>query len=167
MVSKALRLTSVVVVLALSQPAFAWAGFQARVITVHEGDRLTIRHDGRTETIYLKDIDCPQLKQPYGKQARHATAAYVGNREVIIQTLHRDRHGRSTAEVFLPDGRNVGRELVKEGLAWSQRSTSGDRTLADFEELARASRRGLWSDPHPVPPWKWKTIKKSSRKFSD
>src|SRR5215218_7583804 len=125
MVFKALTLTSLLVLLALLTPAFTWAGFQARVITVHEGDRLTIRHDGRTEMIYLKDIDCPDLKQPYGKQAKHATAAYVGNREVIIQTLRRDRHGRSIAEIVLPDGRNVGRELVKEGLAWSERSGSG------------------------------------------
>src|SRR5215212_7077630 len=149
MVSKALWLTSVMVVLSLSHTAFTWA-FQARVIAVHEGDRLTIRHDGRSEMIYLKDIDCPELKQPYGKQAKHATAAYVGNREVMIQTLQRDRQGRNTAEVLLPDGRNVARELVKEGLAWSQRSGSRDRSIADLEELARASGKGLWSEPHPV-----------------
>ena len=156
-----LQIVAAVLILFHSNGAFA--DFSAKVITVHEGDRLTIRHDGRSEIIYLKDIDCPNLKQPYGKQARHATAAYVGNREVMINMLQRDRQGRNTANILLPDGRNIGRELVKEGLAWWQRTGSGDGHLGELEELARASGKGLWSEPHPIPPWKWKTAKKTGR----
>jgi endonuclease YncB( thermonuclease family) len=148
-------------------PSLSWADFGARVVTVHEGDRLTIHHEGRSETIYLKDIDCPELKQPYGKQAKRATAAYVGNREVVVRALKRDRHGRITAEILLRDGRNVGHELLKEGLAWWQRSASNDASLEVLEELARASGKGLWSEPNPVPPWKWKDTKKTSRKYSN
>jgi endonuclease YncB( thermonuclease family) len=148
-------------------PSLSWADFGARVVTVHEGDRLTIHHEGRSETIYLKDIDCPELKQPYGKQAKRAIAAYVGNREVVVRALKRDRHGRITAEILLQDGRNVGHELLKEGLAWWQRSASNDASLEVLEELARASGKGLWSEPNPVPPWKWKTTKKTSRKYSN
>ena len=148
-------------------PALSWADFGARVVTVHEGDRLTIHHDGRSETIYLKDIDCPELKQPYGKQAKHAIAAYVGNREVVVRALKRDRDGRATAEILLRDGRNVGHELLKEGLAWWQRSASNDASLEVLEELARASGKGLWSEPNPVPPWKWKATKKTSRRSSN
>jgi micrococcal nuclease len=148
-------------------PALSWADFVARVITVHEGDRLTIRHDGRSETIYLKGIDCPELKQPHGKQAKHATAAYVGNRDVVVRGLTRDKQGLVSAEVLLHDGRNVGRELLKEGLAWWQRSASSDASLEVLEELARAERKGLWSEPHPVPPWKWKATKNTSRTYSN
>lgn len=167
MLFKALFLTSVLVALSVTYPVSSRAEFMARVVTVHEGDRLTIHHDGKTETVYLKDIDCPELKQSYGKQAKHATAAYIGGREVVVRTLARDRHGRATADILLPDGRNVGRELIKEGLAWWQRSPSGDRSLGELEELARASGKGLWSEPNPVPPWKWKTAKKASRKYSN
>ena len=70
-------------------PTLSWADFAARVVAVHEGDLLTIRHDGHNETIRLKDIDCPELKQPYGKQAKHVTAAYVGNRDVVVRGLMR------------------------------------------------------------------------------
>jgi len=160
-------MTGLVLALVATCPALSWAEFAARVVTVHEGDRLTIRHDGRSETIYLKDIDCPELKQPYGKQAKHAIAAYVANREVVVRALKRDRHGRITAEILLQDGRNVGHELVKEGLAWSRPDTSQGRSLGDVEELARAAGKGLWSEPHPVPPWKWKAVKKTSRKYSN
>ncbi len=148
-------------------PTLSWADFAARVVTVHEGDRLTIRYDGRNEMIRLKDIDCPELKQPYGKQAKHVTAAYVGNRDVVVRGLMRDKQGRVSADVLLYDGRNVGHELLKEGLAWWQRSASSNAGLDVMEELARASRKGLWTDPNPVPPWKWKAPKNTSRKYSN
>lgn len=148
-------------------PALAWADFVARVVTVHEGDRLTIYHNGKKEMIYLKDIDCPELKQPYGKQARNATAAYVGNREVVVRDLKRNQNGRTTAEVLLQDGRIVGHELIKEGLAWSRPETAEGRSLEIKEELARAAGKGLWSQPNPEPPWKWKAPKKTKRKFSN
>ena len=148
-------------------PILSWADFAARVITVHEGDRLTIHHDGRKETIYLKDIDCPDLKQPYGKQAKLVTAAFIGNRDVVVRGLKRDKQGRVSAEVLLHDGRNVGHELLKEGLAWWRRSASSDASLEVVEELARASGKGLWADSDPVPPWKWKAPKKTSQKYSN
>jgi len=160
-------ITGLVLALVAACPSLLWADFAAKVITVHEGDRLTIRHDGRSETIYLKDIDCPELQQPYGKQARRVTAAFVGNRDVVVRALTRDKQGRTSAEVLLPNGPNVGRELVKEGLAWWRRSGSDDLSLGDLEELARAEHRGLWSEPNPVPPWKWKAPKNTSRKYSN
>lgn len=148
-------------------PTLSWADFAARVVAVHEGDLLTIRYDGRNETIRLKDIDCPELKQPYGKQAKHVTAAYVGNRDVVVRGLMRDKQGRVSADVLLLDGRNVGHELLKEGLAWWQRSASSNAGLDVMEELAKASRKGLWTDSNPVPPWKWKAPKNTSRKYSN
>jgi len=160
-------ITGLMIALVAACPSLLWADFAAKVITVHEGDRLTIRHDGRNETIYLKDIDCPELKQPYGKQAKRVTAAFVGNRDVVVRALTRDKQGRTSAEVLLPNGRNVGRELVKEGLAWWRRSGSDDPSLGDLEDLARAEHRGLWSEPNPVPPWKWKATKNTSRKYSN
>jgi len=156
-----------VIALVATCPALSWADFAARVVTVHEGDRLTIHHDGRNETIYLKDIDCPDLKQPYGKQAKLVTAAFIGHRDVVVRGLKRDKQGRVSAEVFLHDGRNVGHELLKEGLAWWRRSASSDAGLEVVEELARASGKGLWADSDPVPPWKWKAPKKTSRKYSN
>lgn len=160
-------MTAFVVAVVAAWPAVSWADFVARVVTVHEGDRLTIYHDGRRETIYLKDVDCPELKQPYGKQAKRVTVAYIGTREVVIRALTRNRQGRVTAEVVLQDGRNVAHELLKEGLAWSRPQSSEGQSLKDMEELARAAGKGLWSDPHPVPPWKWKASKNTGLKFSN
>jgi endonuclease YncB( thermonuclease family) len=160
-------ITGLVLALSVVYPTLSWADFVARVVTVHEGDRLTIRHDGRSEIIYLQDVDCPELKQPHGKQARHAMAAYVGNRDVVVRSLKRDRQGRATAEIFLQDGRNVGHELVKEGLAWLRPDTAQGQSLGEVGQLARAEKKGLWSEPNPVPPWEWKLPKNTSRKYSN
>jgi len=152
-----------VVVMALSMlilPSYSRADFTAIVISVAEGDKLTISHKGRNQTIRLLDIDCPELKQPYGKQARNVTVAFVGGREVVVRGLHRNRQGLTTAEVLLQDGRNVGYELVKEGLAWVKPETPGGRGLAEVERISRAEGKGLWSEPRPVPPWQWKLKKK-------
>ena len=142
-------------VVGMASPVLAQGEFVARVLTVHEGDRLTIYHQGRKEMVYLRHVDCPELKQSYGKQAKHATAAYVGNREVVVRDVKRDSHGRVTVDIFLQDGRNVARELVNEGLAWVQPVGTEGQGLKDLEELARAAGKGLWADPDPIPPWKW------------
>ena len=68
--------TGLVLACVLISPALAQTEFVARVSIVHEGDRLTIHHQGRKDMVYLREVDCPELKQPYGKQAKHATAAY-------------------------------------------------------------------------------------------
>ena len=151
--------TCLLLALVMAFPALAQAEFVARVLIVHEGDRLTVHHQGRKNMIYLRGVDCPELKQPYGKQAKHATAAYIANREVVVRDLKRDRQGRMTADILLPDGRQIAHELIKEGLAWVQPGGAGDQDLKDMEELAKASKNGLWSEPNPVPPWKWKSTK--------
>ena len=151
--------TCLALTVAIVSPALALAESLARVLIVHDGDRLTIHYEGHREVVHLRGVDCPELKQPYGKQAKHATAAYVANREVVVRDMKRDRQGRLAADILLADGRNIAHELVKEGLAWVHPEGVGDQALKDMEELARASKNGLWSEPNPVPPWKWKSTK--------
>lgn len=146
-------------ILMLAGTTVVRADVVARVLMVHEGDRLTIHHQGRKDMVYLRNVDCPELKQSYGKQAKRATAAYIANREVVVRDLKRDRQGRMTADILLPDGRQIAHELVKEGLAWVQPDGSDDQALKDMEELARAAGKGLWAETNPVPPWKWRATK--------
>ena len=153
-----MRLSSAIVGILLVMPVQALAGteFVARVLTVHEGDRVTIHYQEKNQIVALRDVDCPELKQPYGKQAKHAAAAYLANRDVVVKELKKDQRGRMTADILLTDGRNIAHELVKEGLAWVLPGEVYDPALKDMEELARASKHGLWSEPDPIPPWKWK-----------
>lgn len=74
-------------------------------------------------------------------------------------TVYGDRHdcyGRTLAEVLLPDGRSLNQALLKAGLAWWFRKYSKDVRLEAMEQEARFAKRGLWAEPHPVPPWEWR-----------
>ena len=68
-----------------------------------------------------------------------------------------DRYKRTVAEIILPDGRNLNRELVRAGLAWwYQRYARHEPVLAELEVEARAAQRGLWADRNPIPPWEFR-----------
>jgi micrococcal nuclease len=59
--------------------------------------------------------------------------------------------------VLLLDGTNVNHALVKAGWCWWYRKYApGDTVLEGLETEARAAKKGLWADPHPVPPWEWR-----------
>jgi len=46
--------------------------------------------------------------------------------------------------------------LVAQGFAWHFKRYSDDEDLSEAELAARRERRGLWSDPNPIPPWDWR-----------
>ncbi|MBK8277043.1 MAG: hypothetical protein IPK92_14780 [Nitrospira sp.] len=65
-----MRLSSAIVGILLVMPVQALAGteFLARVLTVHEGDRVTIHYQEKNQIVALRDVDCPELKQPMGSK---------------------------------------------------------------------------------------------------
>lgn len=80
--------------------------------------------------------------------------------------MDRDNYGRVVA-VVSRDGVLVNRELVRAGHAWQYPRYCRSRDLcAEMESLqdaARAERLGLWREPSPLPPWKWKRLTKNRR----
>jgi micrococcal nuclease len=46
-------------------------------------------------------------------------------------------------------------------MAWAYTQYLKDPSIARLEQVARAGRRGLWSDKEPVAPWEWRHIKAS------
>ena len=55
---------------------------------------------------------------------------------------------------------DVNAQMVREGMAWVYRQYAKDRGLYELERQAQASRRGLWVDPEPVPPWEYRRSKR-------
>ena len=114
---------------------------------------LPLLHNRHPERIRLNGIDCPEKGQAFGQKAKQFTSGLVYGKEVMIHVLSKDRHGRTVADVVLPDGTNVSQELLRAGLAWWYRHYSKDVSLGALEEEARQAKRGLWADPNPIPPW--------------
>ncbi len=140
--------------LSAAQPAFA--DFSAKVMEIVGGDTIILWHNNRTEKIRLNGVVCPDKTQPYGGQAKRFTSFMVQNKDVTVRVVGKDQNGSTIGDVILRDGQELNKELVKEGLAWWDRKQSTNQSLGQLEDVARAERRGLWADPHPVPPWEWK-----------
>src|SRR3989454_1517607 len=143
---------SVVLSLILLPSTVAFADFSGRVVGITDGDTIKVMHNGRAEKIRLHGIDCPEKGQPFGTKAKQFTSEMVFGKTVTVRVTDRDRYGRTVADVILPDGRVLNRELVAAGLAWWYRKYAPhDATLEQLEKEARSANRGLLADPHPVP----------------
>ena len=139
------------------------AEFRARVSHVVDGDTVELRPEGRTERVRLRGIDCPELKQPYGPQAKRAVAAMVTGVTVGVKTYGKEKNGLIIADLFLDGGRSVSRILLREGFAWRASSRTPDPDLEAAEADAQYAKRGLWSDPNPVAPWTYRASKSRRR----
>ncbi|WP_205622665.1 thermonuclease family protein [Haliea salexigens] len=126
------------------------------VVRIADGDTLTLLDATNTQhKIRLHGIDTPERRQPYGNAAREALVAgqHIG---VVIQDT--DRYGRTVGTVYR-NGMNVNLRLVEKGWAWRyERYARNDRELAQAQREARAARRGLWQDSHPIAPWEWRRL---------
>lgn len=129
-----------------------------RVDVVNDGDTVTcLDTEGRRVRVRLLDIDAPELDQPMGRAARAALAAKLAGGVVRVEGGSHDRHGRLLGRLLV-EGRDLNREMVADGWAWAFTGFAGDEWLAAAEEEARRGRRGLWADPGPLPPSRWREL---------
>src|SRR5579885_2270869 len=104
--------------------------FAGRVVAVAKGDSLTVLRDGQETPVRLNGVDCPELDQPFGREAREFTSAQALGKDVTVKTVKRDFSGRRLVEVKLPDGQNLNYALLRAGLAWWYRKQSADPILS-------------------------------------
>lgn len=123
-----------------------------RVVAVQDGDTISVLVGRRPVKVRLEGIDCPEPAQPYGRVAKVFTSDHVFGKTVEVEQTTIDRYGRSVGRVFV-NGEDLSNAILVAGLAWHYTQYSSDRALAAAEQSARAARRGLWSQPNPVPPW--------------
>ncbi len=109
--------------------------------------------------VRLAQIDAPEKRQAFGARSRQALAELVFRQSVRVAETGRDRYGRVIGTVYLGNV-DVNAQMVREGMAWVYRQYAKDRGLYELERRAQASRRGLWVDPEPVPPWEYRRSKR-------
>ncbi len=143
------------VILMLAQLSSVREVFQAECVGVADGDTLTVLQGKRQIKLRLEGIDCPELHQSFGTRARQFTSSLVFGKKVTVSAQYLDRIGRTVSRVSV-NGKDISLALVEAGLAWHYRRYSSDPLLAKAEEQARRLKKGLWSDPRPVPPWEWR-----------
>lgn len=132
-----------------------------KVVKVADGDTFTLLDSyGNTHRIRLYGIDCPELNQPFGKDAKRFTSNLVLQKMVSIEKISKDRNGRIVAKVTLNGNQSLNQLLLQNGLAWHFLKYDKSKTYADLERQARVAKLGLWASANPIAPWDWRRRKK-------
>ena len=105
----------------------------------------------------LAGIDAPELKQPYGQQAKQALSALAFGKEARVESPGPDKYGRTLGTVWVGTV-NVNAALVEQGAAWVYRQYPHPPELETLEAQAQAAKRGLWAlqPDQRCPPWNWR-----------
>ena len=76
------------------------------VLSVGDGDTITVRQGGTRTKVRLACIDAPETAQrPYGQQSRQKLKALIPvGSTVRLREKTKDRYGRTVAEVLPPPG---------------------------------------------------------------
>lgn len=139
------------------------------VVGIADGDTLTLLDGDHVQhKIRLAGIDAPEKRQAFGNRSKQNLAELVFRKQVTVEWNKFDRYGRVIGKV-LAGGDDVCLAQVRAGLAWHYKAYEREQSVADRERYAqaeldaRASRRGLWRDASPVPPWEFRHPHKFGR----
>ena len=89
--------------------------------------------------------------------------ALVFGKDVEVEPVDVDRYGRTVALVAVFK-RLVNEELVNAGFAWVYTHYCTQPICERWKALeqeAREAKRGLWADPHAIPPWEFRRKERS------
>ena len=129
----------------------------ATVTEVIDGDTITVRLAGRTETVRLIGIDTPETVHPtkpvecFGPEASAFTKSLLppGTRVALVRDVEaRDRYGRLLAYVTrVDDDLFVNRAILAAGMATPlvfEPNTAHQRDFAEVAHQASTAKLGLW-----------------------
>lgn len=155
----------VLLVALLCAPLLASASaiwLSGKVVSIADGDTITVLQDKQQYKIRLAEIDTPEKGQPYGTTAKQALSALVFGKIVTVEQVDTDRYGRIVGKVYVGP-LYVNADMVKQGHAWVYRKYAKDQVLFRLEEHARRQKIGLWAlqKDQRVPPWEWRRQKKN------
>lgn len=139
-----------------------WAAmepFVGRVVSVHDGDTLTVLKDDRsTVKVRLAEVDAPECGQPWSRNAKRALSDLTfGKRVTVIPNA--TSYQRIVAWVTVGDPTvDVSTALVQQGQVWVYPQYLKRPALQSIEARNRTGRVGLWGMPasQRVAPWTWR-----------
>lgn len=142
---------------------FSWP---AKVVSVADGDTITVLHQGQRKEIRLYGIDCPEKGQDQGEQAKALTSALVSGRTVEVEQMDIDRYGRIVGLVKVDD-QNLSELIIQNGYAWLYVKYCKEKfcsSWAKLEGMAKQQKKGIWASSVVVPPWEWRAAQRESKK---
>lgn len=130
----------------------------APVCKVYDGDTFTLCNGQR---IRVDGIDSPELKQPYGYQARDYARALILNRNVTL-ACNGWSNDRRVCGVTI-NGRDFATLMVQAGFAFDSPRYSRWKYAAS-EKQARSNGVGVWRQPRGGQrPWDYRKQQRAKR----
>jgi micrococcal nuclease len=144
------------------------------VVSVADGDTITVKRGAETKKIRFCGMDAPEIKhgkqpgQPFGDEAREKLRSLVAlaKNQVIIFPVETDRYGRTVAEVMATvkgewgEEMSLQEEMLKSGSAYYYKQYAANcpnhEVFAKAEEIAIASKVGVWGKPGLEKPWEYR-----------
>jgi endonuclease YncB( thermonuclease family) len=141
----------------------------ATVVSIGDGDTISVLERGQTLKVRLACIDAPETAQrPFGLASRNQLRSLLPLGSMVsLRVKALDRYGRSVVEVFSRGSINLA--MVQLGQAFVYRPYLGrcDRgAYLAAERHAQAQRLGVWSVPGGVTrPWDFRHGGAGQRRF--
>lgn len=151
---------------------------EGMVTGIADGDTLYVLDAARNRhKIRLLGIDAPEHGQAFGERSKQSLAQMTYRQPVSVDWQGRDAYGRLLGRVRVaasgcrlpscPKELDTNLAQVRLGMAWWNKKFAdgqfpGDaRSYAAAERTAREGHKGLWADPHPMPPWRWRYARRN------
>lgn len=127
-----------------------------RVTTFTDGDTIAVDMNGTTEKVRMIGVDTPETHDPrksvqcFGQAASDYTKQLIGNNNVRLEAdptnTNRDRYNRLLRYVYLPDGRLVNAEIIKNGygFAYTHFPFTKIEEFKGYQQQAESTQLGLW-----------------------
>lgn len=126
----------------------------ATVISVYDGDTITVMTKNGKQRVRLYGIDAPEREQVYGAESRKFLADYIDRKDVTLHVFSIDQYGRLVA-IVLKDDVDINAKMVRNGKAWSYDGFSNRYT--ELCKKARKEKRGLFGlGSEPLEPWRYR-----------
>jgi len=151
-----MRLIIILVLIILSKLVFATEEVKGRVVKVQDGNTIQVISENKDSyQVVLAGIDCPELKQQFGVEAKKYLEKLVLNKTVKVIINGKDRRGNYVGVVLINGDDDLRIELLKEGLAWTSEKKLHPE-LEPYRSWAEQKKRGLWKEGNPTPPWTYR-----------
>lgn len=146
------HLTSALGMLFILSPLLANAG---KVVSIPDGNTIVVLSKDEPMTLRIAYIDAPEKGQAFSAPSRQSLAKLCLGKDAVYKMVNSNDSVHAIAAVTC-DGVDVGRAQLERGMAWAAIKQKAGTDLIALEAGARQTRRGLWADEKPVPPWEFR-----------
>jgi micrococcal nuclease len=133
---------------------------KVQVVSIGDGDTITVQQQESKITVRLACIDAPETSQKGGTASTiYLKQLLSAGNSVELRTVTTDRYGRTVGEIY-QNGNSINLKMVEQGQAvvYDRYLDACSQTKEDFleaEQQAQLANRGFWSEPN-VMPWDYR-----------